>query len=220
VTYSHRHSNLNPIAKQSKMVGLFVRILYDAFCYILSKRRILSPTDITAVLLTCRQFNEWTAKYVIDSAARVGGYPARQSLMGTFRCYCGRIRWNILHNCSCFIWCRICGRRLPEKLAIQMFKDSFCGFPCETSCRRCGDVMDATNTSNFRFVRGCLRCCRHDRDAVCGTLNKYEWYDHRGRCVRSLFADELAGMDNGSIPWDVIERYDPNHRLLALRKAG
>src|SRR5580698_10706920 len=92
-------------------------ISFDVFCSIISKRDILSPADVTAVMLTCKQFYHFLTQYMISPAVLAGGYPQRSSILATFTCYCKRSGWNILTTCECYICCSLCNRRLPIKLA-------------------------------------------------------------------------------------------------------
>jgi hypothetical protein len=175
----------------------------------------LSPIDIVAVSLTCHLFNKWTARHLIDSAALANGYPKRRSLLASFTCYCERVGWNVLYHCECFVNCSYCTRKLPERLTLTHPSNStiyYCGFPCETHCTQCDKIMNSKNTAEFMVFRWSLRC--RDHSSEFGIVWQYVWRNRRGKTIRSLFADELAVLNNGPILWDKIKEYDPHHISL------
>lgn len=89
----------------------------------------------------------------------------------------------------------------------------YCGFPCETHCTQCDKIMNSKNTAEFAVFRWSLRC--RDHSFVGGSIVwKYVWRNRHGKTIRSLFADELAVLNNGPILWDKIKEYDPHHISL------
>lgn len=189
-------------------------ISYDIFNNILANRSILDPTDITAMMLVCRRFRDWTVAHITDTAALANGYPQRGSLLATFTCYCGRIGWNVLTWCNCHVSCSLCCRQLPAKLAVRVGVYTYCGFPCERICTKCDKRITNQNAAEFSFVRSILYCNEHKvRYKMCIA---YEWEVSDSRRIRSLFADELAGKAREPIPWNVIRKYDPRHRILDI----
>jgi hypothetical protein len=191
-----------------------LHIPYDVVKNIAANRDILTPADFVAFSLTCRQFHEWMSKHLADSAAQVEGYPDRQSLIGTYRCYCGRIDWNTRYQCDCFVKCDLCDRRLPTRLSARNEGGSYCGFPCSKWCNLCSEDMCEDNIDEFRFYRGQVLCCLHIKHS--DEPDIYEW-EVNGVKIRSLFADELCGADDGPIPWELIARYDPDHPILTFK---
>lgn len=201
------------------MSDLALNLSFDTFCRVAANRDILGPVDIIALMLSCRRFRKWITKHIAESASSdyaspsvSRGYPERLSFISAFTCYCGKIGWDVRHHCDCFVKCRCCYRKLPDRLTVRIGCNIYCGFPCEECCDRCNEWITRWNINEFIFIEGLLRCKRHGLTP--DIRFTYEWKGIEGTNTRSLFADELLGADSGPIRFEVIAKYDPNHRLL------
>lgn len=182
----------------------------DTFRCIITNYYILSPVDVTAVALTCRQFNKWTTS-IISAHIIAQGYSGRGSLVGAFKCYCHHVDWKVRMLCDCFTTCNKCYRILPIRLCTYRDHRPQCGFPCQDECYTCGKNISKENSTEFRFIHGilsCWRCWSTPKDKI-----EYEVTINRQQ-IRSLFAGVLRCTDTGPIRWELIARYDPDHPLL------
>src|SRR5277367_4731841 len=192
--------------------SLALRFSFDSFCCVISTRSILSPVDITTFSLSCGTTYLWFIKYISQGAV-TGGYPKRPSLMATFTCYCGRVAWDILQRCDCFIECNYCRRKFPNGLASQRWLvpgNRYCGFPCESGCGHCHNIINEHSAGEFKFANGMLFCAKHP-------IPKHippPFGMPKDSRTNSVFGAELAGVDHGPIPWLTIANYDPTHGIL------
>lgn len=184
---------------------------HDIFGAILANRQILTPADITAIMLTCKQFHDCTTKYLTNSAMWAEGYPKCKSLIKAFTCKCcGYIGWNALSRCVCSVVCRKCKRNISERLTIKMKSNHYCAFSCATECEFCMAPINKGNFGDFTYSYGILRCKKH---TIPFSENESTYYSSNVlRCI----SRGQVGLYAGPIPWSIIAEYDPDNPILTF----
>lgn len=83
-------------------------------------------------------------------------------LRAEFVCSCGRVGWNIQCNCTCWIECYICTRRLPRAL-LNFPERRKCGYGCVCwFCSECCarvDMSDCIRNGRILLRRGDRSVC-------------------------------------------------------------
>lgn len=190
---------------------------FEVFCSIVWAGGPISLNSFIALSYCSKTINSRCKRFIAESGVLSRGYPLRDgvSLLEAFKCYCGRRGWHVRYQCGCFIKCSHCKRPRPERLMISIDGREFCGFPCESLCGICGELITKRNSYQFSFANGYLRCNSH-HDKQPQSIPYCVWYRGGIRQIQSLFASngELFGANCGTIQWDKIAEYDPDHPIL------